>query len=64
MPPCPECNALRACACRTEAGNVREPHRARQQVIDGSIVVVRVEDARRRKKLRALLQLAATINRE
>jgi len=62
LPECPECEAAFCAPCTTSSGQHREPHRSRERIAFGDLIVVRTEDARAAHKLRAIRELAATIN--
>lgn len=64
LPPCPECDARRREPCTTEGKikTTREPHRSREKVVSGELLVVAVSDARAARKLRAIRELVAAIN--
>lgn len=62
LPPCPECDARRSEPCVTESKAMREPHRSREKVVSGELLVVAVSDARAAHKLRAIRELVAAIN--
>lgn len=61
LPPCPECNAFESCACTNPNGFVRGPHAVRIKIKEGDLVVVRTQDARAARKLRALRTLVTAI---
>src|SRR5688572_2546461 len=58
---CPECDAKDDEACRDENGRARAPHRMRQRMRDGELFVVHRDDALASRKLKAFIQLVATI---
>ncbi len=62
LPECPECSAPKLSPCLTESGVLREPHRVRERIVAGEIVVLTVQDARAAKRIRALRELVAAIN--
>lgn len=46
--------------CTSASGYAQEPHRVRERIAAGELVVVTTEAARRRRMLRSLHELAAT----
>jgi hypothetical protein len=45
LPPCPECNAFESNPCVTATGMVRGPHRIRERIADGDVVLVTARQA-------------------
>lgn len=63
LPACPECNAAALTPCLSSHGTPMEPHRIRTRVASGDAIVIDTAAARSAKKLRAIRELAATIQR-
>lgn len=61
MPKCPECLSDVGEACVDDNGRVRAPHRARTRVACGEIFVIYADDARARRQLRTMRELAASM---
>lgn len=66
LPSCPECGAAPNTACVVIPGGSqwREPHNIRQRVAAGDAVVIDANAARAARKLRAVRELAAVIQRK
>lgn len=65
LPACPECgvDALKPCVTFRGGSQVREPHHVREQVARGEVFVISEDAARKAHQLRAIRELAATIQR-
>ena len=64
LPACPECGVPALCACRNSQGFTCHPHRSRERVAAGELFAITASDARAAHQLRAIRELAATINRK
>ena len=59
LPECAECGAAPREACRSELGTARAPHAVRLKAASGELVIIKRADARRRRLVRAIDELAA-----